>query len=410
VTRWPLLLAILAMLAGCGAIQTAGGTDGPEVPTQLQSHQIIVTLAKATPERWAAMRASLARAHGLDAVGAFPLDSLGVQCVVFQVPPGRSMDEALARLTADPLVESAQPNQLFRGLVVSHDDPYASMQYGARVIHAPLAHRWATGKGVSVAVVDTGVDTNHPDLRGRIARSASFVQGGEQTFGDDSHGTAVAGVIAAVAGNGIGIFGVAPEARILAAKACWHRRPEDLRAVCSSWTLAKAVDFAIGGDAQVLNLSLGGPPDALLARLIERAIERNIPVVAAVVDQGGPVPGFPASLDSVIAVVASDPDGAVRAPAALSRPGVLAAPGIDVLTTAPRGAYDFRSGSSLAAAHVSGVVALLLERDARLTPAQVRAILTETAAATSTVAGGGARVSRIDACAALARLVGAACQ
>src|SRR5206468_1998511 len=147
-------------------------------------------------------------------------------------------------------------------------------------------------------------------------------------------------------------------------------------------------------------LSLGGPPDALLARLIERAVEHGIIVVAAVVEQGGPAPGFPASLDAVIAVVASDADDSVRLPAALARPALLAAPGVDVLTTAPHGAYDFRSGSSLAAAHVSGIAALLLERDPRLTPAQVRALLIATAQpvpARSSAAG--ASVGRVDACA-----------
>jgi len=405
--RWGAVIAIALALSGCAALGTAGGAAESEadVPAQLQSRQVIVTLAPAPPERWATMRGELARAYGLRPVGAFPLESIGVECAVFQVPADRSVDEVLTRLAADPRVETVQPNQSFSGLAGVHDDPYGDMQYGAHVIHADVAHRWATGRGVRVAVVDTGVDTTHPDLRDRIVKSVSFVQGGEQTVNEDSHGTAVAGVIAAVADNHIGIFGVAPEAQIVAAKACWHRRPEEIRAVCSSWTLAKAVDFAIAGDVRVLNLSLGGPADALLQRLIERAGERGITVVAAVMDQGGPAPGFPASLDSVIAVVASDQDGAVHAPP-FARTGVLAAPGVDVLSTAPHGSFDFRTGSSLAAAHVSGVVALLLERDPHLTPVQVRALLLSTAAPVA--AGSPAAVAgRVDACAALAKLVGA---
>src|SRR5262245_16742093 len=200
-------LALFA-LAGCAALSDSGGSDAAEiaVPAQLQSHQVIVTLAPATPQRWAGIRGALARTYGLREVGAFPLESLGVQCVVFQVPADRRVDDVLARLAADPLVESAQPNQEFRGLGVTHDDPYGTMQYAPRALHADVAHRWATGKGIRVGVVDTGVDTNHPDLRARIVKSVSFVQGGELTFGEDSHGTAVAGVIAAVAGNRIGIF------------------------------------------------------------------------------------------------------------------------------------------------------------------------------------------------------------
>lgn len=405
VWRRAALGGVAVVLAGCAGLQTPG--DGG-TPRQLQGRQVIVTLAPASPEQWATIREALAVTYDVWDVGAFPLSSLGVQCVVFQIPERRSVDEVIARLAADPLVESVQPNQVFEGLGEIHDDPYASLQYGAHAIRADLAHRWATGRGVRVAVVDTGVDTTHPDLRDRIVKTATFVQGGERTFIEDSHGTAVTGVIAADADNGIGIFGVAPRAEIVVAKACWHRTPTRLEAVCSSWTLAKAVDFAITGEVRVLNLSLGGPPDQLLARLITRAIDRGIVVVAAVMDQAQPAPGFPASLPSVIAVIASDSHGAVRIPGGLSRTGLLAAPGTEVLTTAPRAAYDFRSGSSLAAAHVSGVVALLLERNPRLTAAQVQALLATTARPLPEGADARAAVVGLaDACAPVAKLASA---
>jgi subtilisin family serine protease len=127
-------------------------------------------------------------------------------------------------------------------------------------------------------------------------------------------------------------------------------------------------------------------------------------------DQGGPAPGFPASLDGVIAVLETDPDGAVRWPEGLTRSDLVAAPGVDVLTTAPHGAYDFRSGTSLAAAHVSGVAALLLEREPRLTPAEVRALILSTARPAASGPGGVATAGRVDACAAVAALVrGLAC-
>jgi subtilisin family serine protease len=409
VTRGSSLIWIALVLMGCAALERTGGPDDPGgvIPRQLRSGQVIVTLAPASPERWASIRAALARAYDLRAVGAFPLASLAVQCVVFQAADDRSAEEVATQLTADPRVETVQPNQAFDGLVEVHDDQYAALQYGAHAIRADLAHRFATGKGVRVAVVDTGVDTTHPDLLHRIVKSATFVEGGERTFADDSHGTAVAGVIAADADNHIGIFGIAPEAEIIVAKACWHRSAAALEAVCSSWTLAKAVDFAITSDARILNLSLGGPPDPLLARLIGKAIEQGVTVIAAVMERGSQTPGFPASLEPVIAVLASDSRGSVHIPAGLTRSGLLAAPGIEVLTTAPRGAYDFRSGSSLAAAHVSGIAALLLERDPRLTAAKIRALLVDTAQPLPEAAGVRPAVGLVDACAAVAKLVGA---
>ena len=224
--RWLGWLALL--LAGCAGAPTTNVADTPPadaVPRQLQARQVIVTLAPAPAERWASIREALARTHGLRETGAFPLSSLGVLCVVFQVPGARPLSDVMAQLRADPSVESVQVNQVFQSLQMAHGDPYARLQYGPRSIRADVAHRWATGKGVRVAIVDTGVDTTHPDLKDRVVKTATFVQGGESTFTEDMHGTAVAGVIAADADNQIGIFGVAPDARLLVAKACWHRAP-----------------------------------------------------------------------------------------------------------------------------------------------------------------------------------------
>jgi subtilisin family serine protease len=377
------------------------------VPKQLQSRQVIVLLAPTTPERRGSLDQPLAQAYDLSQVGAFPLLSLGVQCLVFQIPEGRAVDEVMARLAADPRVALVQPNQVFQGLHAAHNDPYATLQYGARAIRADLAHRWATGQGVKVAVVDTGVDTKHPDLHGRIIRTINFVEGGERTFARDSHGTAVAGVIAATADNKVGIFGIAPQADIVAVKACWQPAPGTHAAMCSSWTLAKAIDFTILVGAQLLNLSLTGPPDPLLARLLAKAVAGGITVVAAALEEGEQAPGFPASLEAVIAVVASDPQGRVRGAAGMKRTPLLAAPGIEILTTAPRQAYDFLSGSSLAAAHVSGIAALLLEVEPRLSPAQVDALLRASTQPIEMASGTPqAAIGLVDACTAVERLLG----
>ena len=407
-----LSLAWFALLiVGCSGLSLPAGDEekSPTLPRQLQARQLIITLAPATPEIWAGLAQNLSGEYGLNQVGAFPLTSLGVQCVVFQVTEDRSLDEVLAQLRADPRVESVQLNQVFQGLQTGAGNPYAPFQYGARVVRADRAHAWVTGRGIRVAIVDTGVETDHPDLKGRISRTANFVEGGEQTFTSDRHGTAVAGVIAARAGSEIGIFGIAPDADLLAAKACWHRQPRSAEAWCSSWTLAKAIDFAIVERVRVINLSLAGPSDPLLARLIVKAVEEHgITVVAAV--SGDQVLSFPASLSTVIAAVASDPQGSVTAPVA-RRKALLAAPGVDVLTTVPHRAYDFLSGSSFAAAHVSGIVALVLEGNPQLSPHDVMELLLATGrpvfiSATETAAS----LRHVDACAALERLVhGASC-
>ena len=315
----------------------------------------------------------------------------------------------LAQLTVDPRVESVQQNQFFQGLGALAGDPYASLQYGPRAVDADRAHAWVTGRGVRVAVVDTGVDTNHPDLTDRVVKTINFVEGGEKTFTSDYHGTAVAGVIGARADNGMGIYGIAPDADLLAVKACWHRRPGTSEAWCSSWTLAKAIDFAIVERVRVLNLSLSGPPDPLLRRLIVKAIsEQNITVVAAVMEREDPALSFPANLSTVIAVVASDAQGRVRAHVG-KQPTLLAAPGIEVLTTVPNGAYDFLSGSSFATAHVSGIVALLLEGNPQLSPREVRDLLVDSGHPVNGNDPETVSVRHVDACAALRRVVRGSC-
>jgi hypothetical protein len=155
---WLMLLGL-----GCSGLSLPAGVgeETPAFPRQLQARQLIVTLAPATPEIWAGLAQDLSAEYGLVQVGAFPLTSLGVQCVVFQVTD-RPLDEVLAQLTVDPRVESAQLNQVFQGLQMGAGDPYASFQYGPGKVRADRAHTWVRGRGVRVAVVDTGVDTTIP--------------------------------------------------------------------------------------------------------------------------------------------------------------------------------------------------------------------------------------------------------
>ncbi len=154
----------------------------------------------------------------------------------------------------------------------------------------------------------------------------------------------------------------------------------------------------------MLNLSLAGPPDQLLERLLIEALSQGIIVVAATLQQQ-PNIGFPASMDQVIAVVSSDHLGQAHRPASSADSLMLAAPGVEILTTTPQQTYDFLSGSSLAAAHVSGIAALMLEHDPNLTSTRVRAVLQTTARPIDAPGGQPkTRLGIVDACAALKQL------
>lgn len=405
-------LALLLVLGCAGYVSNPAGPAGTDVAplpdrqvkmgTDVQpptDRQVMVTYPPAPPWLWARTTSELVQLYQLRTVYAWTMVSLGEQCVVFEVPRDKSPKELIKRLTSHPRVGSAQTIETFH--VQGGTDPYASRQYSSQELRLDQAHRLATGKGVRVAVVDTGVDFDHQELRDRVVKAESFVQNGEKTFNTDIHGTAVAGLIAASANNGVGIVGVAPGAQIYALKACWQQPPGSREAVCNSYTLARAVDFAIEQNVQVLNFSLAGPPDPLLGRLIGVALSKGIVVVAA--DGGEPSLDFPASFQGVIGIRGSDPLGNTTAPAGVKTISTLAAPSVDILTTAPKDAYDFFSGSSFAAAQVSGIAALVLEKNPKLTPAQLAAVIRKTARPLSP-----APLAQVDACAAVASVAGGA--
>ena len=380
---------------------SASTAPAPTAPAPTDQ-QVMVTYAAAPPAIWARNTAEIAQQYRLSFVLAWTLASLGEQCVIFEIPRGRSAREVIRRLSSDPRVSLAQTIETFTTQGTG-GDPYAHLQHSSQTLRLDLAHRWATGKGVRIAVVDTGVDFYHPDLRGRVVKAQSFVDHGEKGFTSDIHGTAVTGLIAATANNDIGIVGVAPGAEIYALKACWQQPPGAREAVCNSYTLAKAVDFAILQGVQVLNFSLAGPSDPLLGRLISQALSRGIVVVAA--DGGTTTQGFPAGYKGVIGIMGSDDlSGGPTVPAGHGSLATLAAPGVEVLTTVPHGSYDFFSGSSMAAAQVSGIAALLLERNPKLTPPELAAIIHKTARPLSP-----ATIGEVDACAAVASLSGGGC-
>ncbi|HEU4962048.1 MAG TPA: S8 family serine peptidase [Sphingomonas sp.] len=324
--------------------------------------------------------ARIARHNRLTLVGnGWPMPVLGLDCYVMRVPDGVSIETAIAEVSRDPAVSWSQPMQVYhaQGGGPAADDPLFAAQPDARLWHLANLHRIATGRGVTVAVIDSRVDTTHPDLKGQFVASQDFVTG--HPNGPERHGTGIAGVIAAKAGNGIGIAGVAPDARLMALRACWQTGAGAAApTLCDTLSLARAMLFAIDHHADIINMSLSGPDDRLLERLVNVALQRRIAVVAAFDPTlaGG---GFPASMPRVIAVADED---MASLPA-----GVYGAPARDVPTTQPGGKWFLVNGSSYAAAHVSGLLALVRQNHG----AEARATLI---AARST---GGA----IDACATL---------
>jgi hypothetical protein len=308
---------------------------------------------------------SLSKDYGLQETASWPIALLDVHCLVYQLAPGADPAQMLARLSRDPRVESVQPLQAFESAAHPYNDPYAQLQQNVQQMDVEAAHGFSRGAGVKVAVIDTGIEANHPDLPATI-RVRNFVDDNAVAFNSDAHGTAVAGLIAAVPDNGIGIVGIAPDATLLAYKACWRAAASGIRAVCNTFTLAQALAAAIEAHADIINFSLAGPSDPLLARLIHRAMDAGIIVIGAVPPEGR-ADTFPSGIAGVIAVDAIEDHRAVA--------GVLRAPGRDVLSLAPQGHYDYYSGSSLATAEITGIVALLRSSHPHLSAQEALALL-----------------------------------
>jgi subtilisin family serine protease len=432
------LAAMLAALAGCALparmvapSMPVPGMPGGDLNTGAE-RMILVTIANpgtllisepgSTPHGYdaigayvvsdqaKAVGAALGRDYGLRQVRDWPIAPLGVQCLVFALPPEADRDALLQRLAADHRVRLAQPLQVFNALgdpagtrieaggstagaaapsasvlapalvipatfsgvspaVAGYNDPYIGLQQGFAAIEAGPAQQWSRGEGIRIAIIDTGVELGHPDLVGRVAAARNFIDDDMRSFETDRHGTGVAGIIGADANNNVGIVGIAPSARLQIYKACQPLQPHGLEAQCNSFTLALALDAAIQAHAQIVNLSLGGPADPLLTQLVSYGQRRGIIFVGAVPEDGR-LDGFPLGIAGVIAV---DQIGRSDAPAA-----VLHAPGRDILSLAPAGRYDFATGSSFAAAHVTGAIALLRARVPTLDASALFAVLERT--------------------------------
>lgn len=374
---------LLAVLAGCATPAPHAALVAAD-PADSQGRLLIVAVVdgpQAQPAAGASPRAayrlgagyagsdaaqavaqSVAADHALTEISAWTIDALRLRCMLFRLPPGADRDEVLRLLGNDPRVQLVQPVQQFEtygqgaAAAPAYNDPYLTLQLGFARMGAAAAQRLGRGEGVRVAVIDTVVDAGHPDLAERVLRQRDFATG-LPAGPAERHGTEVAGILAAVENNRIGIAGVAPAVQVLAYRACWSVPAPAQGDRCDTFSLAQALAQAISDRADVINLSLGGPADPLLQRLVEAALQRGTVVVGAL-PPSGRAEGFPTGVPGVLAAAVAE--------AGTVPPGALPAPGREVLTLQRHGAYGLATGSSMAAAHISGAVALLRSLQPRL--------------------------------------------
>jgi filamentous hemagglutinin family protein len=294
----------------------------------------------------------------------------------FHITNGQTVRDIIAQLPAVQIIAIAQPNYVYtlaqqpadatpasRGDTGSSGD---AAQYALKKLQISDVHRIVRGTNVPIAVIDSEIDASHPDLQGVIAQRFSAVGAPEKAH---AHGTGMAGAIA----SHQRLMGIAPSARLYAVLA-FSTKAATVES--TTFNILKGLDWAAGQGVRIVNMSFAGPKDPSLERAIKAAYDKGIVLIAAAGNAGPKSPPlYPGADPYVIAVTATDAEDKLFSGANRGSYISVAAPGVDILVPAPDGAYQLTTGTSVAAAEVSGIAALLLERNPRLTPADVRRIL-----------------------------------
>jgi hypothetical protein len=318
----------------------------------------IVVVTESSPKSMKLLE-GLRQRYNLRLVEDFDIKSLRLKVAIFHTE--EEIFRLINAITREEGVILTQPNYIFRTM----SEPMSDIQNIYKILNFKKLHKHYKGKGTVVAVIDTGVDIEHKDLKDRILVSKNLFK--TYPYRAEIHGTAVAGVIGASI-NGFGIEGVAPEAKLLALRACRQVSETYPEGECYTTSIAKALDIAIGKKTKIVNMSFGATlPDKLLVRLIEDGVKKGVIFVAPV----GNMPRqkdltFPASHPDVIAVGGTDDNGRLYPNADIASKAQVCAPATNVFTTIPGNKHNFLSGTSLSSAAVTGILAVAAGKDSSI--------------------------------------------
>lgn len=378
-----------AVIAGLGALALPHGSTA----WQPVSH-VAASTAGATPAAFVVARETLAadpvRLLPAEVSAARPARVVGTSLDA-SGRPVITVREARDRATATRLVEAAQQATNALGVEVdgvvhaleapSGSDPYRGKQWDLTTMSVPSAWQVSTGAGVTVAVIDTGVDASHPDLKGQVLTGYDATTGKAGGNTDpEGHGTHVAGTIGALTGNGIGVAGIVPDVKILPVRVLGKDGTGNMS------DTATGIIWATDHGADVLNMSLGGSErSTAVTNAVAYARSKGVVVVAAAGNEraGGSPASYPGADPGVIAVAATDSGDAVASYSNAGSYVDVAAPGSGIISTYPTAlaasGYATMNGTSMASPHVAATAALILAAHPDLTPDQVESALESTA-------------------------------
>jgi thermitase len=354
-----------AAISTAVALRNDSSSPGKHRPTEYRPDELLVRFhPDVEPEKIEAINGL----NGATAIKKIP----GIRVYQLKLPDGSDLAAVQNTYQESSLVEKVEPNMVLRLPQVAPDDTGFGDQWGLQKMMVPEAWTITTGSpSAIVGILDTGVDAKHPDLVNRIVDGYDIVH---QLAGvpedDQGHGTQMAGIVAGEGQNGIGISGIDFNGRVMPVKVL------DGNGTGTVADIAEGLIYAADHGVQVINMSFGGYGySKMLDDAIQYAHQRNVVLVAGAGNDNTDVPAYPAAYPNVLAVTATGPQDEKWSGANFGSHVVLAAPGVGILTTAVNGGYIYGTGTSHAAAMISGVAALLKSKDTRYTNAQIDKLL-----------------------------------
>ncbi|MEK6449224.1 S8 family peptidase [Priestia aryabhattai] len=251
-------------------------------------------------------------------------------------------------------VEYAEPNHMLKAFYTPND-PFFAYQYGPQKVQAPDAWDVTTSNGnIKIAIIDTGVQLNHPELAIKLWPGYNFVEGNLNPNDGNGHGTHVAGIAGALTENSLGIAGIAPSASIIPVRALDNSGNGTLS------NIANAITYSTNAGAKVINLSLGSSQGSItLENAINHAWNQGVVIVAAAGNEASNTLTYPAAYQNVIAVASTDINDQKSDFSNYGTWVEVSAPGSTILSTYTGSYYAYLSGTSMACPHVAGLAALL---------------------------------------------------
>jgi len=351
-----------------------GGNDNGGLPAVQGPHApdlICVVFRRGTPD---STSSDFANGLRLRIERQYDLSGLRLRVYLMRIPDGADYNDTLRRAAGDKRPLWVQPDYSIVSLDGTTAQP--TRQYALTKIRALDLPQSARGQGVTVALIDSGVEPTHESLRGDDITLVDLIDG-KATPPPETHGTALASIIA---GSGK-VKGLAPGVHLIAIRAFSEVDPKSGESTSDSFHVSQGVSTALDAKARIINLSIGGPNDRLVRTAIEEAVLTGTTVIAAAGNSGPDAPpSYPAAQTGVIAVTATDDKDRIYSGANRGDYVSLAAPGVAVLAakpgkTAGAGAYDYFTGTSMATGYATGLAAVLLSADPHLSSVDLRHIL-----------------------------------